>query len=100
MITTPSEVIRVIFYGIVIILAGLLIIGVNKARPAEPTKIDVPCPPDAKSCKVIVLTDDQIKSLELFIDNTMIAGPFKQINDAIQFYHKTFDEAPEGTPRK
>ena len=65
---------------------------------AEPAPLKVPCPEGVKTCKVIVLTDEQIKLLEILIDSTSANGPYKQINDSIAFFHKAFDDAPNGTP--
>lgn len=60
----------------------------------------VECPEGAKSCKVVVLTDDQISTLELMIDNTAISAPHNTMAATIKFYHDLFEKAPAGEVKK
>lgn len=76
---------------------GMFILFVPKAKgqPA-PAPISVRCPPDAKSCKVIVLTPEQESILDQIITNTCIAGPYAQIADVVKFYKEMLAKAPQG----
>lgn len=56
----------------------------------------VECPKDAKSCRVLVLTDEQVKTIELMLRNTCVSGPYSQIKDAVTFYLDLLAKAPAG----
>ena len=58
------------------------------------------CPKDAKACKVVVLTDDQIATLELLLENTCLSGPYNQIKQAVSFYTDLMEKAPAGDVAK
>lgn len=54
------------------------------------------CPPDAKSCKVIVVTPEQEQLLVQMIENTNVQGPYAQIAMAVKFFVDLIAKAPAG----
>jgi hypothetical protein len=56
----------------------------------------VDCPPQAKSCKYIVLTPEQEETLKALIAQTGYSGPYIQIKSAIDFYLDAIAKAPAG----
>ena len=75
----------------------ILFVPKAKGQPA-PAPIAVPCPPDAKSCKVIVVTPEQEQLMVQMIENTGVTGSYAQIAQAVKFFTEMIAKAPAGTP--
>lgn len=55
----------------------------------------VPCPNNIP-CKVIVLTEEQVATLDQIIANTALQGPYAQLHQVVQFYREVLAKAPPG----
>lgn len=75
----------------------LIIFGLLLAWSCTPVKAQdtLPCPNNLP-CKILVLTDDQISTLDQIITNTALQGPYVQINQVVQFYKELLAKAPAG----
>lgn len=80
------------------ICALATIASVSFLQASEALAVD--CPPDAKSCKVLVLTDEQASNFRLLIENSCVSGPFKQVEAMIRGYLDLIDKAPAGEVKK
>jgi len=95
---------RKLVIGIVVaalMCVALFFLTAPKAKgqpaPQPPAPIAVPCPPDAKSCKVIVVTPEQEALLVQMIENTGVTGSYAQIAQAVKFFTEMITKAPAGT---
>jgi len=88
----------ILFFVTLLFAIGTLIMFVPKVKgqPA-PAPIAVPCPPEAKSCKVIVVTPEQEALLVQMIENTGVTGSYAQIAQAVRFFTEMITKAPAGT---
>lgn len=75
--------------------------GEEIAKPGKSAESNIvagECPAGEKTCKVLTLTDEQVKTLKIFIENTSVSGPYAQIKQAVEFYERLLDSAPAGKP--
>ena len=66
------------------------------AIPASATE----CPEGVKSCKILILNDEQASVLKQMVTNTAVQGPFSQIKALVDFYGDLIDKAPAGEVKK
>lgn len=60
----------------------------------------VECPEGAKSCKVLVISDEQASVIKQMISNTSVQGPYSQVKALVDFYSDLIDKAPAGESKK
>lgn len=74
------------------------IVGDDPRGPVRMAPLTTACPPDAKSCKVLVLTPEQEQVLVQMIENTSVQGPYSQVAQAVKFFTDMIAKAPAGNP--
>ena len=87
--------------GVAIGLTGLFFLAMNAASRAEGMG-EIPCPSNAASCKIVVMTDQEIKTLEgpgLIFDSATWANR-ANLSDAINAWKQKIANAPVGVVAK
>lgn len=60
----------------------------------------VECPGEMKSCKVLILSDEQAAVLKQLVTTTGAQGSYVQVKQVVDMFTKIIDEAPAGEAKK
>ena len=87
--------------GVAIGLTGLFFLAMNAASRAEGMG-EIPCPSNAASCRIVIMTDQEIQTLEgpgLIFDSATWANR-ANLSDAINAWKQKIANAPAGVVAK
>lgn len=86
--------------GIAFAVFMVLVFFATYAFSDEKPKASLACPPDAKTCKVLIITPDEEQVLVALVSNTGAQGPYNMVKSMVDAWLKKIADAPAGEPRK